>query len=400
MILLGIHTVLLFIVGGFLLWLMILSILSFGLRPPQRTGPNRRRHFAVLIPAHNEEISIGHTIRSIRSVEYPSDAFDVIVIADNCSDDTARIAHNEGALVITRKDVEQRGKGYALRWAFDRLAGRGYHAYAVIDADSTVSRNLLSVLDACLEDGAVAIQCNDQVRPQPGSWSAEAIRAGFLLYNYTRPAGRRVIGFSSGLRGNGMCFTPELLRRVPWSAFTRAEDLEYSLLLALEGIPVTFAPEATVLATMTRDPQLAESQRARWEGGRFPLIKRFAMPLLLAVLTKRSLMILDVVVDLLTPALVNLLVVAVLGLTLAVVQWLVVDPAFGYMAMVWAGVVACGFLHAVLGLWAAGSRDLLLGLVGILPRYVVWKLKLYGKMILRGDTSEWKRTVREPERNV
>jgi 1,2-diacylglycerol 3-beta-glucosyltransferase len=400
MILLGIHSALLFIVGGFLLWLVILSILSFGLRGAQKSKSKRIRRFAVLIPAHNEELSIAGTIRSIKGVEYPSDAFDVLVVADNCSDDTVDIACREGALVATRKDALRRGKGYALRWAFDRLAGSGYDAYAVVDADSTVSRNFLSVLNSSLEESAGAIQCNDQVRPHPGSWSAEAIRAGFILYNYTRPAGRRVIGFSSGLRGNGMCFTPELLRKVPWSAYTRAEDLEYSLRLALEGIPVTFAAEATVLATMTRDPQLAESQRARWEGGRFPLIRQFALPLLVAALRKRSMMIMDVFVDLLTPALVNLLVVALLGLTAAVIQWVIAGPAFGYMAIVWAGVVACGVLHAVLGLRAAGSGDLLRGLVGIVPRYALWKIRLYGKMIMRGYTSEWKRTTREPERSV
>jgi 1,2-diacylglycerol 3-beta-glucosyltransferase len=400
MILLGVHTVLLFIVGGFLLWLMILSILSFGLRGIASPASRRTRRFAVLIPAHNEELSLAGTIRSLRSVVYPSYAFDVIVIADNCSDDTQGVGRREGALVLVRDNAVLKGKGYALRWAFDRLERGGYDAYAVVDADTTVSPNFLAVLNAHLEESAGAIQCNDQVRPQPGSWSAEAIRAGFLLYNYTRPAGRKVIGLSSGLRGNGMCFTPEILHQVPWTAYTRAEDLEYSLCLALAGVPVTFAPEATVLATMTSNPQHAESQRARWEGGRFPLMKRFVLPLLLTAIRRRSTMLLDVLVDLLTPALVNLLVVAVMGLIIAVIQWLIVGPAFSSTAMLWFGVVVCGLLHAWLGLRAAGAADLLPRLATIVPRYALWKARLYVKLILRGDTSDWKRTVREPEHSI
>ncbi len=400
MILLAIHILLLVVIGGFLFWLLILSLLSLTRRSIRHPAPDRSRSFAVLVPAHNEGTSITGTIRSLLDVDYPSDAFDVVVIADNCTDDTASVAEREGARVLTRDVPGLRGKGHALGWCFEQLKGRGYEAFAVVDADSTVSRNLLSQFNTCLQEGAEAIQCNDQVKPQRGSWSSEAIRMGFALYNFVRPSGRSVFGFSSGLRGNGMCFSAGLLQRVPWSAISRAEDLEYSLQLALRGVRVVFAPDATVLATMTRDPKLAESQRARWEGGRLPLIRQFALPLLAAALRRRSLMVLDVLVDLVTPALVNLMVVALIGFMVAIAQWWFGDRSMRIVALLWGVVVAFGVLHAAVGLRAAKSDTTLMSLAGIVPRYALWKIRLYGKLILRGDTGEWKRTAREPEQSI
>jgi 1,2-diacylglycerol 3-beta-glucosyltransferase len=398
MILLSMHAMLLFVVGGFLLYLLGLSVLALVARKHSLPSPSRFTRFAVLVPAHNEQLAIAATIRSIKQVNYPADAFEVIVIADNCTDDTGLIAGREGARVLTRDVSDLRGKGHALRWCFDELRGSAYEAYAVVDADSTVSGNFLSVLNIYRLRGAEVIQCNDQVQPQAGAWSSEAIRFGFLLYNYVRPMGRKLIGGSSGLRGNGMCFSPDVLLRIPWDAYSRAEDLEYSLRLALQGVRVTFAPEATVLATMTRDARLAESQRARWEGGRIPLVKSFAVPLLLAALRRRSLMIVDVLLDLVTPALVNLVVCALLGCVIALAQWGVGDARMKTMAILWAGALGCGLLHAILGLVAAGSGSSLPGLIGLVPRYAFWKFRLYYKLLRHGDTHEWKRTTREPER--
>jgi len=395
---LTVHALFLLIIGGFLLYLLGLSILALVARKHPLPSPARTRRFAVIVPAHNEQVAIAATIRSIKHVRYPADAFAVIVIADNCTDDTECIARREGAQVLVRNTSHLRGKGHALRWCFDQLQGSTYEGYAVVDADSTVSENFLSVLNSYCTSGAEVIQCNDQVRPQEGAWSSEAIRFGFILYNYVRPLGRTVVGWSSGLRGNGMCFVPDILRRIPWDAYSRAEDLEYSLQLALKGMRVTFAPEATVLATMTRDARLAESQRARWEGGRIPLVKRFAFPLLMTALRRRSLMIFDVFLDLVTPALVNLVICALLGCILALVQWGMGEAHMRAAAILWACVFGCGLLHAILGLFAAGRGSSLLSLIGLVPRYAFWKLRLYGKLLHRGDTQEWKRTTREPER--
>jgi len=396
-VLLALHILALFVIGGFLLHLFLLSLLAMIARVHPDIPSGRWRKIAVVIPAHNEEITIAGTIASVRAVHYPAAYFAIIVIADNCTDATAAIALREGAEVFERTSAEERSKGHALRWAFDRLRGREFEGVAIIDADSTVSRNFLSVLNGYFDAGAEVVQCNDQVRPEEGAWSPEAIRLGFALNNYVRPLGRKVLGCSSGLRGNGMGFTMGVLREIPWEAYSQAEDLEHSLRLALRGIRVVYAPEATVLATMTRDPRLAESQRARWEMGRFPLIRRYWRPLLLGAIRRRSLLIADTLLDLVTPALVNLVGIAILLGVVALVEYFVGDSSALVVAELWALVVFLGLMHAVIGLVAAGSERSLLSMVWLVPRYAAWKFSLYFKIARKGAGKGWVRTAREPE---
>lgn len=111
-------------------------------------------------------------------------------------------------------------------------------------------------------------------------------------------------------------------------------------------------------------------------------------------------MVLDVLVDLVTPALVNLMVVALIGFMVAIAQWWFGDRSMRIVALLWGVVVAFGVLHAAVGLRAAKSDTTLMSLAGIVPRYALWKIRLYGKLILRGDTGEWKRTAREPEQSI
>ena len=74
-------------------------------------GLNR---FTVLVPAHNEETSISQTVKSIQSLDYPKDRFELIVIADNCTDKTAEVSRSLNARVIERFHDTKRSKGYAL----------------------------------------------------------------------------------------------------------------------------------------------------------------------------------------------------------------------------------------------------------------------------------------------
>ncbi len=392
-----VHIVALIILGGFLFHLFLLSVLAASARKRPVLRAQTLRKFAVIIPAHNEEISIAGTVRSARAVDYPGELFRVVVIADNCTDATGEIARREGAEVFSRTSVGARSKGHALRWCLDKLEGSGYQAVAVIDADTTVSSNLLTVVNAYLDAGAEVVQCNDQVRPEKGAWSPEAIRMGFALNNYVRPLGRKIMGCSSGLRGNGMGFSMSVFKKVPWESYSQAEDLEHSLRLALHDIRVVFAPEATVLATMTRNARLAESQRARWEMGRFPLIRAYWKKLLLAAIRRRSLLIADVLLDLITPALVNLVGLSMVLGGAAIVEYALGDASMLVIAKLWILVVLLGLLHALVGLFAAGLQRSLPSLLWLVPRYAAWKLFLYFKLAMQGSRKEWVRTAREQD---
>jgi 1,2-diacylglycerol 3-beta-glucosyltransferase len=387
---------LLVLVGFFLLYLAVLSLLAAAARRRKMRAPSCVRRFAVCVPAHNEEGTIEKTLHSLSALDYPKGSFDVIVVADNCSDATANIARALDAQVLERTDRVHRGKGYALRWCFDQLLSRrpGYEAVVVVDADSILSANFLNVMNSYLENGANAIQSSDMVEPQPGAWSVEVTRIGFTLYNIVRPLGRRLLGCTVGLRGNGMCFSTDVLGRIPWDAYTLNEDLEYGLHLLMNGVAVVFAPEARVLATMPQDPRNAESQRARWETGRYIIIRKFTRPLLRSAMKLRSFKMLDAFVDLVIPPLVNLLAVAVLMFCASVVLW-VCDAGGGVYSILWLLVLALGGLHMIMGLYAADADRSLFRALAYVPRYALWKVGLYLKLVHRQNSKDWVRTTRE-----
>jgi cellulose synthase/poly-beta-1,6-N-acetylglucosamine synthase-like glycosyltransferase len=385
------------IFGCLTLYLALLSIFALFARIGVIGSKTTLNRFAIVVPAHNEETSIEETLRSILEIEYPRPNYDVIVIADNCTDRTAEIARELGAKVFERTNPDQRGKGYALRWCFDIILGPEYSfdAIAVIDADSTASRNFLKVLNQYLHRGSQAIQVSDMVKPQPGNWSSEITRLGFTLYNHVRPLGRKVIRCSAGIRGNGMCFSSKTLRDIPWNTYSLNEDLEYGLLLLLKGVSVDFAPETNVIATMPNQASNAVSQRSRWEKGRFPIIKKYSMKLLLGAFSKFSYRLFDAFIELVTPAFVNLFAFALLMFCLTGLFLIIGIYSSKIFLILWGIVLSLGIIHVIVGLFVAGADRELLKAFFYIPKYVFWKLMVYSRIISRQPQNEWIRTTRE-----
>jgi cellulose synthase/poly-beta-1,6-N-acetylglucosamine synthase-like glycosyltransferase len=389
--------VLLIFAGSTILYVFLLTLLALIPRKKENFELASLRRVAVIIPAHNEERGISQTVAAVRAMKYPADRFVPIVIADNCDDPTAALAKEAGARVLERFDANLRGKGYALRWAIDELLKEEprFDAFVVIDADSLPSERFLTVMNWYLEHGAAVVQASDLVARENQSWSAQMTRIGFYLYNFVRPLGRRVFGGSVGLRGNGMCFSRRVLEEVPWNAFTIAEDLEFGIHLLLKGFIVEFAPEAIVFATMPEVSQNAVSQRARWEGSRMGLIRRYAWPLLKRAFSGPSLACLDTLFDLVTPAMVNLMgfvggmIVVSGGLY---VIGVVSTPVYLYL---WGILLGLGFIHLFVGLRIAGADRATYRSLMSIPRYAIWKLMVYLKMTRKWQSNEWVRTSRE-----
>ena len=383
--------------GFFMVYLSFLSTIALLGKTRSSFETMQTRRFAVVVPAHNEETAIGRTVESLVALNYPRERFDVIVVADNCTDRTAEIAGRAGSIVFERSDTTLRSKGHALRWCFDRILAKeeGYDAVVVIDADSVADEKFLVVMNFYLEKGAAAVQSSDLVAPMPGSWNSEIIRFGFTLYNHVRPLARKVLHCSAGIRGNGMCFSSALLRKIPWNTYSLNEDLEYGLILLLQGTVVEFAPEAKVLATMPTTSDNAKSQRSRWERGRFPVIKRYAPRLLTSGVASFSLPMIDALIDLMIPPFVNLfggvLIIAAIHFCLWAAG-LLASPA---LAVLWGIIVLCGFVHVFVGLYAANADAMLYKAFFHIPRYAFWKLALYAGLARGEKSTDWVRTTRE-----
>ncbi len=371
-------------------YLLLCTLLSARERPPHASSRSLR--FDVFVPAHNEEAVIARTVANLRQLDWPADHFRVIVIADNCGDTTADIARSAGAQVLERRNAELRGKGYALAYAFERSASEGWaDAVVVIDADAEASPNLLESFAARIERGAHAVQAHYGVLNPFASWRTRLITIAKAAFHIVRSRARERAGVSCGIRGNGWCVTHELLRTVPYRAFSLTEDVEYGIDLGLAGFRVHYADESHSDADMVSGEQIASKQRQRWEHGRFQLIRAKTLTLLQAAFRKRSAVCLDLALDLLV------LPLSYVTLNVMALMLLAALGAFWRTDLRWwlwlsAACTASLALYVLRGwqLSGIGAR----GLIDLAraPGFLIWKLLL---MMRRRTSNEWVRTDRE-----
>jgi len=393
-----IQIILIILLGLPLLYLCILSFSALTYRKKSENGKIApHRQFAIVIPAYNEEQVISSLMVDLRKINYPSANYDVFVIADNCTDKTAEVVRQFEFTVLERHDLQKRGKGHALHWGINQILVKphSYDAVVILDADSHIYPNLLDVMNSHMEKGAEVIQGYITLKPEPGVWSSESTRLGYTLNNYVRALGRKKLGFPTTLKGLGMCFSTNVLTDNPWEAYSLTEDLEYGLQLLLKDIDAVFAPEVIGYALTPKDPRNAASQRERWEMGRYPVIRKYFGELLFATLRKRSLKYFDVLIDLVIPPLVNLMGGIGILIICNLVLWWLGYPMFGYMAIIWFCLALLGVIHVQIGLIAADADRSLYRVFAYVPRYALWKAKIYAKAMLKGRTKEWVRTSRE-----
>ena len=380
---------------------LFLLVMASRRRAPPVCGEPRMR-FDIVVPAHNEEQSIGDTVQSLLAIDYPRDLYRVLVVADNCVDSTARCAREAGATVLVRHDDDKRGKGYALKFAFDKIvAENSADAAVVIDADTVVSPNLLRAFAARFEAGAVAVQAEYGVRNPNASWRTRLMVIALATFHGVRSLGRERLKVSCGLRGNGMGFARQLLVDVPHDAFSIVEDLEYGMRLARAGHIVHYVAEAPVLGEMVSSEERSRSQRQRWEGGRWKLAKLHGWPLLARAIARRDRVLFDVAMDILVPPLTVLFGAAVVGGVASTVLLATapgVRTAAVLPATLWAVALCFLCLYVLRGVFLsrAGPRAILD--LAWAPVYMGWKLLLSLSNATKRSPDAWVRTPREDEK--
>jgi cellulose synthase/poly-beta-1,6-N-acetylglucosamine synthase-like glycosyltransferase len=375
---------------GYLLLLTVAAVFA-----PRRTAPRQglpTTRFIILVPAHNEEQLIERTVNSLLHLDYPAALFAVHVIADNCTDRTADLARHLGAIVHERSDPNLRGKGYALEWALQRLWANGApcDAVVIIDADTDVSHGFLTVMDARLSRDERVIQAYYAVRDPGRAWGVTLRFVALAVLHFLRPQGRVALGASVGLKGNGMVFSAEMMRRQHWSA-SLTEDVELHLRLVLDGVRVTFAPDAMVAAEMPDTLARAQSQNARWERGRLQMVRTYVPSLLRQAWAQRSFVLFDAAVEQLTPP-------------TSMLAFLIVFSLMGAAALgAGAGVIVGGLLllamliYILAGLCMVHAPAKAYYALFYAPVLVVWKVWLYVRVLLSTDRQGWVRTARNTE---
>jgi cellulose synthase/poly-beta-1,6-N-acetylglucosamine synthase-like glycosyltransferase len=384
----------------YFLFLLATSLAALFARAEKLPDRPPRSKFLIVIPAHNEEKCITPCVRSCLASNYAEDLFSVLVIADNCSDETKTRALEAGANVIERSDLTRKSKGHAIEYMFEVLAPSGTlestHAIVIVDADTTIDADLLRHFDADLRAGRDWVQCYYSVAQPERSWRTRLMAYAFALFNGVFPLGQCALGSSATLRGNGMCFSTRGLNRRPWACYGLVEDMEYSWSLRIAGEHVAFQPRATVLGAFpSSGGTAAATQRLRWESGRGEVRRKYFPALLRSNqigLWRKLLSLCELTMPSISWLFLSYLLALALNVYAFVSPAKLVSPLLGWF------LLGNSLLMTVSLVAYAISPFLVLGLpvryiafLPFFPVYVCWKLLIS----LAGRPREWIRTARE-----
>lgn len=329
------------------------------------------KKFAVIIPAHNEELIIDGLCQNLKNIIYNRELYDIYIIADNCSDGTSRICRQNGLNVLERHNESQRGKGYAIKFAFENISLNHYDAFLLIDADTYVDTHILSELSRSLSKGEDAIQCYIDIPNDHESWFTKLISVARVMNGLFYHHPKYTLGLSSYLMGSGICFSTELIKKKGWTAFSIAEDWEYYAQLLLGGYRIAFAKNAVVHQYESKSLEQATSQRLRWSRGRWKVTKTLGLRLMLEGLKQRNLVLFDASLPLIFPNYslqINLTVVAL------ILSFLLPSSGWKIFCVGSSLVLLTGqFSLFIAGAFVAGSPCKTFRAAFYAPLFLIWK---------------------------
>ncbi|HEX3029402.1 MAG TPA: glycosyltransferase family 2 protein [Clostridia bacterium] len=296
--------------------------------PAERFKPVKS--FAIIVAAHNEEMVIGNIVRNMRGLNYPEDLYDLFVIADNCDDNTAKVARENGAQVFERFNDKQRGKGFALEWMFEKLfkMEKKYDAVCVFDADNLVSSNYLMEMNKQLCKGHTVIQGYLDSKNPHDSLIAGSYSITYWINNRVFQLPRYYLGLSCAVGGTGFVVATEVLKEIGWGATCLTEDLEFTIKLVLKGKKVYWSHEAIVYDEKPLTLAQSWKQRKRWMQGQADCAVRYLKDLVTKVIRDRSWVAFDVVMYLVQPLIIVLNGVALVFNVLRMVLFMDMSKLF------------------------------------------------------------------------
>lgn len=346
---------------------------------------------AILIPAHNEEDVIGDTLQSI--LPQLRDGDEVVVVADNCSDNTRQVAQSFGVTVLERHDLERRGKGYALDFAVAYIKDKNFDAVLMIDADCIVEEHCRDRLVAeCLET-ARPVQClylmhASETAPSIGQKISEF---AWLIKNKLRPLGLLKVKGPCHLMGTGMAFPTKMISDTNLATGCIVEDMKLGLDLAVAGTPPKFLPDALVWSRFPESDETSEGQKSRWIHGHLEMISLYAFSLLKQALLKRDINLLLLFFELLLPPLVLLLIINVVVLFTALLLSLISGSSLWLLSSLSVLIMGLSLVLAWLleGRQIISLRELIEGLMARLKASSVYL------RFLTDRRKDWNKTSRK-----
>lgn len=294
-ILLIIQQMLICIITVFWAYQLVISICGFVKLKEKPLLVNKKHKFMAIICARNEEAVIGNLIESLKHQNYPEDLLDIYVVADNCTDDTAKVAKDAGAIVYKRFDETRKTKGYALQWFLNQKVEENadYDAFCVFDADNIVDPNFIEKMNVKLCQGEQVVQGYRDIKNPTDNW----ICAGYALFYWTMNRfyhlARYNLGLSPLINGTGFMVRFDIVKKEGWNTKTLTEDIEFSLMSMAKGRKLGWAVDAIVYDEQPLEFKASWKQRSRWTVGHIQCIKEHSKELINEYKEKKSMVVLD-----------------------------------------------------------------------------------------------------------
>ena len=358
----------------------------------QATPSNQRPRIAILIPAHNEQHGIAATLDSIKQQLEPRDR--VVVIADNCSDETAIVSRNNGAIAIERSDAVRRGKSYALDFGMRYLeSNEPPEVVIVIDADCLLQADTLNRL------AHLALRRHRPVQalylmysPPSAGLKTKITEFAWAVKNWARALGYHQLNLPCQLMGTGMAFPWTLIQKANLASGHIVEDLKLGLDFAEQKHAPLFCPEAVVTSTFPLNNEGVKSQRTRWEHGHLAMIVKEGPALLYKSITTLNLGMFALVLDLCVPPLALLTLLVITLSIVATVMMLATNDFLPWLL----GIPLLFLLGlAVFLSWTKFGKSILsISNLTYAPIYMLAKIPLYLKFLIKRQI-EWVRSKRD-----
>jgi cellulose synthase/poly-beta-1,6-N-acetylglucosamine synthase-like glycosyltransferase len=374
------------------LWLEIVAAVALPPRP-HRLRPNYgpRPRVAVLVPAHNESNGLLPTLADIQAQLRPSDR--LLVVADNCNDDTTAVARAVGAEVVERHDTSRLGKGYALDWGLRHIASDPPEFVIMIDADCRLEANAIDRLVEACAQSIRPVQALYLMRaPEQSAINHQVAEFAWRVKNWVRPLGLSALALPCQLAGTGMAFPWAVVRAADLASGSIVEDLKLGLDLASAGHPPLFCPSAIVTSGFASSIKGAGIQHKRWEQGHIATILKLAPRLLVDAVVGRRWAVMALTLDLVVPPLTLL---AILSAGILAVSALATLLGLSSAALAISMVSLSAFTTAAILAWLKCGRDVLpLGAVFLIGPHIFRKLGLYRQIASDKEEAHWIRTDR------
>jgi len=363
---------------------------SLFLPPGGRISRPEPLSVAVLIPAHDEREGIQATIAGVRSQLQEGDR--LVVVADNCTDDTADVARAAGAEVIVRTDREHRGKGHALAFGIDHLESRPPDIVIIVDADCQLTPGSIDALSERSAQAQRPVQADYVSRPAEHEALSMISTLAMLVRNRVRPRGLHRMGLPCHLTGTGMAFPWEVMRAAPHLGAHLVEDLAMGIELALQGHEPLLCIEAGVRSELPSGRHAAMQQRRRWEHGQMGVLFQYGPKLVGRGLRQGRPGLVALGIDLMVPPLA--LLVGLLVPILGAAGVLVVVGGLSFPAWIAGADLALVVGGVTIGWARYGRKAVPFRYLLLVPLYVIWKIPLYASFLFGRRERQWRRTER------